>query len=308
MANQQEPIGSEQMQQLVAQVQDIRSNNVAPATRQLYRRSMLRFLSWLLPNKPNLLPDEFLQGAAGKTGKALTDFVGTYLDPPMNLERPPLKFHELKAGDFFTWIVSLPASDGATMIGKSSLSTHRSALYNLFRDYHQVYGKELESELSNHTTGMKRKIASEQSQGQGEIKVGKDPFDLSTYRRLALSFLQQKDPKFLFAHILLTLSWNLMCRVSNGVSVCVNHLTWTEDALGVYFAHQKNDQTGERPKDPRHVYANPECAEICSITSLGLYWMMFPINPNDKHLFPGQSQEDRFRTLLHNHCIKFIFS
>jgi hypothetical protein len=31
----------------------------------------------------------------------------------------------------------------------------------------------------------------------------------------------------------------------------------------------KNDQSGERPRDPRHIYANPLMPEVCPILSLG---------------------------------------
>ena len=37
------------------------------------------------------------------------------------------------------------------------------------------------------------------------------------------------------------------------VSICFSHMEWKNDALGIYFAHMKNDQLGERPRDPRNV-------------------------------------------------------
>ena len=40
------------------------------------------------------------------------------------------------------------------------------------------------------------------------------------------------------------------------VKICFSHLEWREDSLCVYFAHMKNDQCGERKRDPLHVYAN----------------------------------------------------
>jgi hypothetical protein len=33
---------------------------------------------------------------------------------------------------------------------------------------------------------------------------------------------------------------------------------------------------GERKRDPRHIYANPKCPQICSILSLGIYLICLP--------------------------------
>ena len=89
-----------------------------------------------------------------------------------------------------------------------------------------------------------------------------------------------------------------MCRVGNSIGVCVSHLEWRGDALGVFFAHMKNDQTGERPRDPRHIYANPLMPDVCPILALGMYWMCFPPRPGANHLFPGSKQDDRYGKIL----------
>jgi hypothetical protein len=102
-----------------------------------------------------------------------------------------------------------------------------------------------------------------------EIKLGKTrcPFQCTVspviythgyYKRIYIWSL------FFFDNML-----NLMCRSSN-VSVSALHIwEWEEDALKIYFAHMKNDQGGDQPRDPRHVYANPKMPEICPITALG---------------------------------------
>ncbi len=100
----------------------------------------------------------------------------------------------------------------------------------------------------------------------------------------------------LFGFCMLTMSWNLLCRVSNAAGICISHLEWREDALGVFFAHMKNDQTGERPRDPRHVYANPLMPDICPILALGIYLLCCPTKSG--HLFPGKNQDDRYSKLI----------
>ncbi|ETK79216.1 hypothetical protein L915_14904 [Phytophthora nicotianae] len=60
----------------------------------------------------------------------------------------------------------------------------------------------------------------------------------------------------------------------------------------------KNDQAGDRPQDPRHVYANPLEPTICPILALGVYWSMFTFDQANGRFFLGGSQYDRFRKQL----------
>eukprot|EP00834_Sanchytrium_tribonematis_P007834 NODE_780_length_3936_cov_0.468335.p7 type:complete len:102 gc:universal NODE_780_length_3936_cov_0.468335:2113-1808(-) len=75
-------------------------------------------------------------------------------------------------------------------------------------------------------------------------------------------------------------------------------MEWHEDSLGIFFAHMKNDQCGEKPRDARHIYANPLMPEICPIFSLGMYLLCFNFDSNNLKLFPGGSQYDRFSKIL----------
>jgi len=75
-------------------------------------------------------------------------------------------------------------------------------------------------------------------------------------------------------------------------------MEWREDALCIYFCQMKNDQLGERPRDPRHVYANPLAPEICGILALAIYWACYSFVDGEVQLFPGVNQYERFRKLL----------
>ncbi|ETI32697.1 hypothetical protein F443_20546 [Phytophthora nicotianae P1569] len=75
-------------------------------------------------------------------------------------------------------------------------------------------------------------------------------------------------------------------------------MEWGEDALRVFFAHMKNDQRGTRPRDPRHIYANPLMPAICPILAIGLYWLVYGVETSATHVFPGNDQYDRFRKAL----------
>jgi hypothetical protein len=87
---------------------------------------------------------------------------------------------------------------------------------------------------------------------------------------------------------------------SNIAAICFSHMTWVGDSLAIYFAHMKNDQEGARPKDPRHIYANPINPEACNILSLGLYFLCFGFASDARKLFPGQNQYDRYSKKLKN--------
>jgi hypothetical protein len=180
----------------------------------------------------------------------------------------------------------------------TAYNSHRAALFNLFRDYRVVMSDELVAELRNHFKGLKRTLASDAADGRGEVTSGKSPLRFFLYKQLAAFGLRSLKSGHTFAHLFLIMCWNLMCRAGNAVSICFSHLEWREDALGIYFAHMKNDQLGERPKDPRHVYANPVNPEICPILALGIYLMSFPTVLEGSNLFPGGEQYDRFRRNL----------
>lgn len=83
--------------------------------------------------------------------------------------------------------------------------------------------------------------------------------------------------------------------LGNGLGVCYEHMEWRGDAMCIYFAHMKNDQLGDRPRDPRHIYANPIIPEVCPILSLGIYWAIHGFDNEHHKLFPGSNQYERYR-------------
>ena len=90
-----------------------------------------------------------------------------------------------------------------------------------------------------------------------------------------------------------------MSRVGNAVSICKSHLQWSEDALLIFFAHEKTDQTQSKPGDPRHVYANPFQPAICPILSLGIFFLLIDVSVSHSNfVFPGDSQYGRFQKAL----------
>lgn len=60
----------------------------------------------------------------------------------------------------------------------------------------------------------------------------------------------------------------------------------------------KNDQTASKPREPRHIYANPFNPAVCPILALGMYLICFQGKEPSMHLFPGTNQYDRYSKSL----------
>ncbi|OWY99927.1 hypothetical protein PHMEG_00028988 [Phytophthora megakarya] len=99
---------------------------------------------------------------------------------------------------------------------------------------------------------------------------------------LCKAMREQAKQKFVFAHMFLGVSWNLICRVGNSVPICYEHLECDDDALAIWLKHMKNVQEGERQRDPRHVYAKPKEPDICPILAWAIYFAVFG-NPYDRY-------------------------
>lgn len=275
------------------EVAAVRRNTVADDSRDIYRRSSVDFVLWLHANESPLVNLDFGKDANGNVNNTSLSIA---LNSP-NLQILPINFNELTAKEFMKFIVTRRKRDGGRP-GFSTFNTHRSSLKNLFRDYEQQMSTTLAIELKHHFKGLKRQLAVEMGLGRRSITTGKYPLSFSLYKFLGECLLKSRKANTVFAHTFMILCWNLMCRAGNCVSICFNHMEWRDDALGIYFAHMKNDQTGERPKDPRHIYANPINPMICPILSLGLYLLCLPDIAGVNQLFPGGGQYERFRQIF----------
>ncbi|KAJ0397776.1 hypothetical protein ATCC90586_005612 [Pythium insidiosum] len=91
--------------------------------------------------------------------------------------------------------------------------------------------------------GIERSVAEQTANGQVSIKVGKDSLDPEVYDFLCTHMLTSCSKGMAFARAFLVITWNLMCRSSNTVGIMNSHISWRGDAMCVFFAHKKNDQT-----------------------------------------------------------------
>ena len=122
------------------------------------------------------------------------------------------------------------------------------------------------------------------------------------YKKLCGWLLDWNTNDGVFGHCFLVLTWNLSCCAHNTANIWLCEIEWgsTFDAFEIYFAHMKTDQTGDKAKYSRHVYANPFCPLICPVLSLAFYFSCCCNLPQtgESWLFPGQDQYQRFSEML----------
>jgi hypothetical protein len=279
------------------QIQEWERNRIASTSNNVYLNSITKFFNWLYEKAPAILKREFIEQCLDqRTNKLDKKSIGNFME---RKQHEPMFFSNLNHTVFMCFLAHLRTADNGRLC-PTTYQTYRSALYNLCVIYNQlpIYVA-MNDKLKNYFSGISRAHASRIRNGQGEIKKGKEPLPFDLYRILAKNFLQ-KGKKEIFAHTFMVMCWNLMCRASNAYNIKFNHMEWRSDALCIYFAQMKNDQTGSRPRDPRHIYANPLMPEICPILSLGFYWLTYGfVGSSTNALFPGtQRQDDRFRNIL----------
>ncbi|ETI47820.1 hypothetical protein F443_08028, partial [Phytophthora nicotianae P1569] len=284
--------------ELRRQAEQIRDNTVRPSSRAAYVNSYCRFVSWVHPNHPNFIPVAFADRVGVTEGLSEAQ-IRRRIKPLLTRKHddPPLTFGNLDPEVFETWLLTLRKADGS-MLSYSAFNTHRAGLFNIYRDYVQQMGPAMEKELKQFFKGLKLQLATVQACGEGQVKVGKDPLSFELCEFLSSHLLELPGSDAIFARVYLVISWDLMCRSANAFGVRHSHIEWGGDSLRVYFAHMKNDQGGDRPRDPRHVYANPLQPSVCPILALAIYWATSTFDVGNR-LFPGSDQYDRFRKSLH---------
>ena len=272
---------------------------ISESTRESYERSTATFISWLAqqPEPTNeLIPEEFRRAVPELTDRLRIRTALRRHDTSI----PPIKFDQLTIQIYMQFILSLRRSDNQAPPGWSTFNLHVSALKNLFRDYNKIMAPEFSTQLRIAFQGLKNTTA-RATQSSERIQIGKSPLSYSLFRYLGAQSLCYTDKSFIFFHLFLVLCWNLICRAQNVVTVRLGHIEWQEDSLCFFFAHAKNDQGAEKPRDPRHVFANPLMPEICPILALALYFLInpFPTVPSlNEKLFSGSRQYDRFRKVF----------
>ena len=106
-----------------------------------------------------------------------------------------------------------------------------------------------------------------------------------------------------------TLLWNLMTRNESVDDLLEEHFDWTEDAMLIEEQGHKGDQTGE-DKFYKHLYANPNRPEICSVLALAVQIFCSEYRPasgTNHQIFDGTNSKDRFSKNLGQCLSKYFF-
>lgn len=190
-----------------AMLNEIREGAICNKSRYIYMHSYAKFIEYLIANIPELITDEFARLLHSDDGT----IVPTLHVIKNNKNIKPIKFENLSAESFMSWLLTLKKHDGSVP-RYATYTGHRSGLFNLYRDYEVLMSEKMKSELKILFKGLKRHTAQQIAKGEESIKVGKDPLSFDLYRFICKSLLQETSREHIFCHAALTLSWNLMCR------------------------------------------------------------------------------------------------
>ncbi|KAE9361504.1 hypothetical protein PF008_g982 [Phytophthora fragariae] len=175
-----------------------------------------------------------------------------------------------------------------------TLGGYRSAMKDLYRRNNVPVPDEYGEGMKTLLSGIKR-LQVETEQTADVRSSGKRALTYSMYEKLCSTMLGRNDGGF--AHLFLTTQWNLMCRSKSVETLRTSRLLSAEDSIGCVLHKAKTNQEGSGPKDPRHMYANPDAPATCWVTALAVY---LACNPRQKPgaLFPGSNQKLRFGKAL----------
>ena len=214
----------------------------------------------------------------------------------------PIRFHLLTAAAFAKYLGSLTHHVTGCLLSQKMYKNKKTSLSRLFNIYKHTWTEEFDEELQDLIAGIKRIASKAKQQGLGSLEEGKQELSFD-FKKINLWLIEDGSSSAVFAQAFLCLTWNIMCRVDSSEAVCVKHLVWSQDSVGIRFSHMKNDQDGSKNFRPRHCYANPEDYSVCPITAIFEYLCCSPdiLQDPDSLLFPDGEKDNRFRKIFKRH-------
>ena len=262
---------------------------LASKTKESYRSQLKKFSKWLKKKEYYSCLIPTVAGADEPAHFALLRAEGVFLDP-QSLDIEWLKQYAAE-------LVNRKDENGNPKpVGISALNGLRSAVVWTFSATAVMKPATFDSQLHGFFKGLKRTDAMIRRESNGGVNVrpGKDSLPFAVYAALCREMLLAKEANLRWAHCYATLSWNLMSRTNNVEDLRLSRVSWKDDALLVYFAQLKNDQSGLRLRDPTHLFANPLRPEICPVLALGILLASGACTVDGGLLFPGGRQSQRF--------------
>jgi hypothetical protein len=189
-------------------------------------------------------------------------------------------------------------SDG-TLKSHATVQGYKSGLKNLYRERRVEFCPQLELSLSDFNSGYKRTIADLKEQGQMKLTEGKSHLTFDRYKYLCNLSYRRCTSTHKPLH--LRLEWNTLSRNESVSTISYEHICWEADCLQITHARHKSDQNGSSAF-AKHIYANPDNPEICSILCFGLHVICCQYqNDRTRHkVFDGQDEEGAFEAFFND--------
>ena len=231
-----------ELQNLETEAEAIESMVISEATKQGYYGQILRFLNWMRIYFPDTLKQDAIR--LNQRGDDLDREYYIALFEKPRQETCPVKFENITYKILSTYFTSRKSPGGIT-VQESAVKSARSAIKHLYRMYDETVPVSIiEGKLKKFFAGLKHTTQKQKATAGSKVSEGKSAMSFQLYQTLCKSLMRSGKREDLFAVSYLTMSWNLMCRASNTSNLHFNHLEVIGDAVGVYFAVQKNDQSG----------------------------------------------------------------
>lgn len=283
----------------LADVRATRANRIAKKSKNGYLGKIASFMIWLSRNMPDrLVPSvrtalaKELENDKTKRLKPTKNWIKVYCSIDVENHEWPL-VESFSADDFAAYLNAKKKEN----ITASYLQGIKSGIRHLFilwrkRAVYDAYG----TDLGDFMAGAKKELAQVRQDGVAKVREGKEPMQFPLYAFFGKYLLQSAHSDAIFARTFMILCWNLVCRSKNAETIRLCHIVWQNDALGIVFAKQKNDQEGDNT-DYRSVYANPRSPHICPILALAMYFLCtgFSLSGTTTDLFPGESDSQASR-------------
>lgn len=210
-----------------AAVAAVHNASRAENTKALYLSALRRLITWLKDNHPELLVEEY---------QSLDVSILKSVDA---LKTAGFPFTQLFHHNLFEAYLTALRTKKGKPLEPTSLNSHRSAVNFVYTTFTKDVPSGFSTSLKTYFAGAKRQSAKRKQDGDGKVEVGKKPLSFELYRFLCGELLKCHTSGSIFAHAVLTVCWNLICRAGNAAAICFSHMSWTEDSLSILFAQMK---------------------------------------------------------------------
>lgn len=236
-------------ERLFKRVDQTVGKTLTPRSRYSCANTIMRYLSWGFCNGEALLEKEVLSSAfrLGVIEAPSNGFMSEFLrrKPPV----PPIDFERFDSRNF--WCGSRLDKSQRKLPVTSRSRTERKQLpvcapSTISRSRNGA-GRVPEHRFRRLFCGLRRERVVAEQRGGAHSRRVKLPLPFQAYATLCSSFQASEAPEDVLAHTFLTLQWNLVRRTASKPSICLSHLRWSSDALGIVIPTTKNDQTDYTP-------------------------------------------------------------